>query len=135
MISPTGKGIRSDHYGKGHYGAKRGRRAHRGTDYLATPGQDVFAPISGNIVRVAYPYDDKSYSGLVIANQHMAVKLFYLVPSVTSGHHVNKGDVIGFAQDISERYPPPNDKKWMIMEPHIHVEIVSLDPDIFISML
>ena len=34
--------VRVDKMGDGHFGASRGNRLHRGTDYLASPGDPVF---------------------------------------------------------------------------------------------
>lgn len=127
MISSTGKGIRNDGAGQGHYGAGRGRKVHQGMDDICEPGQDVVAPISGKIVRKAYPYSDKSYGGLMIQGPRMAVKLFYFKPaSGIVGKQVRQGDVIGTAMDITLRYPDDED-----MTPHIHREICSIDPGIF----
>ena len=129
MISPTGKGIRSDPMGDGRYGSSRGNRKHRGTDYLCDPGQNIVAPISGIIARVAYPYADKSYSGVIIAGKHMSIKLFYFEPLEDFiGGEVDQGMAIGFAQDISKRYGSK-------MKPHVHLEIISLDPAIFTELL
>ena len=51
MINPTGKGIRSDAAGDGHYGAKRGHRLHFGLDLLCDPYQPIKAPVGGRISR------------------------------------------------------------------------------------
>jgi len=123
MISPTGKGVRNDAKGFGNYGAKRGSRKHKGVDYLCEPGQDIVAPISGMVERIAYPYADKSYSGLVIAGPYMTVKLFYFEVVTNVGLYVERGDTIGLAQDISQRYGG------LPMLPHIHLEVVSIDPE------
>lgn len=127
MISPTGKGIRSDGAGDGRYGTARGDKIHKGTDYLCEPGQPVYSPITGTIIREARPYTEGPYSGLLIQGKHCSVKLFYLKPGVTSGP-VKQGQVIGIAQDISKKHGDN-------MTPHIHLEIESLDPDIFVRML
>ena len=129
MISPTGKGIRSDAKGDGHYGSSRGGRIHEGSDYECEPGQPVYAPISGHIVREARPYANEEYSGLVIQGENMCVKLFYLSPYRGNiGKYVEQGDVIGKAQDISMKYGSP-------MVPHVHLQIEHINPDIFINML
>lgn len=126
LISPTGRGIRSDRQGSGYYGSPRGNRTHKGADYIAYPDQEVVAPIDGTIVRVAYPYRDKTYSGVVIENSFLSVKMFYFVPIPESiGKDVRQGTVIGHAQDISKRY-----SKGMV--PHIHLQIDSIDPNIFV---
>ena len=127
MISPTGKGIRNDSEGHGAYGASRGGRVHRGTDYICEPGQIVVAPISGTVMRVAKPYSNEAYSGLFIQGEKMAVKLFYFTPNVLIGEGVEMGEPIGTAQDISKLHGPA-------MVPHIHLEIDSIDPEIFMSL-
>ncbi len=127
MQSPTGLGIRYDIEGQGHYRAKRGKRLHAGTDYLCKPGQAVFSPISGKIKRIAYPYPDKQYQGVVIEGEFFTIKLFYFKPfQDLIGKEVSKGDHIGNAQDISLRYSK-------YMRPHIHLQIDKVDPNIFIG--
>ena len=129
VISPTGQKVRNDVKGMGSYGTSRGDRIHEGTDYLCTPGQSVVAPISGKVTRLAYPYNDRSYGGLVIQGSSLAIKLFYIQPnSGIVGREVKQGEAIATAQDISERYS-------IGMKPHVHLEITSLNPEILISML
>jgi len=127
IISPTAKGIRKiDAFGSGQYGALRGDRLHQGTDYECEPGQLVFSPIDGTIVREARPYPDGDYSGVLIQGKQVAVKLFYFLPDKKLiGKNVKAMDIIGRAQDISLRYGQG-------MTPHIHLEIVSIDPELFI---
>ena len=130
MISPTGKGIRSDPKGDGRYGAPRGKSKHKGVDYLCEPDQSVYSPISGIIIRMAYPYINKSYSGVVIEGKHLTVKMFYFEPLPDFiGSEVDQGQVIGFAQDISQKYGG------LPMKPHIHLEIVKIDPALFTELL
>lgn len=135
MISPTGKGIRRvDKWGRGTYGASRnsGKSKHDGTDYICEPGQNVVAPVGGLIVRESRPYGDQQwfwkYDGLIIENKCMVIQMFYLEPIRSLiGQYVNAGDLIGIAQDISIKYPG--------MTPHIHLEVKSIDPDLFINFL
>jgi len=130
VYNPTQGKIRRDGAGQGHYGAARGDRKHKGVDLECIPGQPVCSPIEGKIVRVAYPYEDtKKYSGVVVENGKIRVKLFYLHPIMKKiGKQVHAGDHIGTAQDITKRYPDAE------MIPHIHLEIDSVDPMIFIEM-
>lgn len=130
MISPTGKKARTrDKWGGGCYLAKRGNnRLHDGTDYICTPGQDIVSPIAGRIERIANPYANEKYSGLLIQGEWMAIKLFYFKPDKELiGKTIDKGQKIGIAQDISEKYPD--------MTPHIHLTIISINPEIFITYL
>jgi hypothetical protein len=129
MISPTGLWIRSDRLGDGHFGARRdgGRRNHAGTDFECAPGNPVFAPIAGRIVREARPYSDGDYSGLLIQNSQISIKMFYFEPDTSLiGTFVTEGAVIGTAQDISKRYGKA-------MTPHIHLQIESIDPELLIE--
>lgn len=129
MISPTGKGIRSDAMGDGHYGASRGTRKHEGVDYLCDPNQDIYAPISGVIKRISYPYADKSYSGVIIEGKHITVQMFYFEPlSDFIGCEVYQGQTIGFAQDVSKRYNSS-------MKAHIHLKIISFDSAILTELI
>ena len=124
MTNPTGGEIRNDSKGQGHYGASRGHRTHPGTDYkLKWSSQPVVAPIDGLVSRRVYAYaDDPQWQGLEIVGKRMTVKLLYVnIDEELIGSWVKAGDVIGTAQDISKRYGPD-------MIPHVHVEIVSLDP-------
>ena len=135
MISPTGRGVRqADKWGMGLYGASRGKgmRTHKGADYVCEPGQNVVAPITGTIAREARPYGDPEwlhrYSGLVIFNQYVSVKMFYLEPMrQLIGKRVRMGEVIGIAQKISDKYPDMID--------HIHLEIESVNPELFMGMI
>lgn len=127
MTNPTGLSIRSDTAGHGYYKAKRGKRTHKGTDYLCVPGQAIYSPIAGKIIRKAYPYSDKSYEGVVIDGKFFTIKMFYFKPFVDLiGKTVSRGEHIGTAQDISKRYPGP-------MQPHIHLQVDRVDPNIFIG--
>lgn len=120
MISPTGLGVRSDMAGDGGFRAKRGADIHRGIDFLCEPGQAVVSPISGIAIRSARPYAaDKYYSGIVLGNATVQVKLFYILPLTgIIGQRVEKGEVIGIAQDISDKYGKESG-----MKPHVHMEV------------
>ena len=123
IISCTGEHLRMDGAGDGYYGAKRGSRLHLGHDYPCVKGQNIVAPITGRISRIARPYiRDEVYSGCEIVGQRLTVKLFYmlLTPGFV-GREVSQGEVIGVAQAISEKYGPP-------MTDHIHLAVTSCDP-------
>jgi hypothetical protein len=112
ISSPTRLGVRSDPDGFGYYGAPRGKhRKHNGTDYICAAGQDIYCPIlSGKIVRRAL-------------GKHIAVMLFYFdVWEHLIGKYVNRGEEMGLAQDISQKYGGS-------MKPHIHLTVVSIDPE------
>ena len=128
ITSPTGLGIRSDPAGSGHYGAPRGKRKHDGIDFLCKPGQTVSCPIeTGLVVRLAYPYETTKYGGLLIKNKHLAIKIFYLDPwPGIIGTLISRGDPIGIAQDITERYGGQ-------MRPHLHLAVISFNPEILLQ--
>ena len=123
MISPTGLGIRSDDAGDGHFGSLREDHVHKGTDWLAIPGQPLIMPITrGRIGRIAWPYKvNGNYRGVEIQGYErglgdVVIKLFYMVPFQIVPDQ-QQGAIIGFAQDISKKY------EGVPMNPHIHMEV------------
>lgn len=129
IISPTGKGLRSDAAGDGSYLAPRGGRLHQGMDFLCTPGQKIVCPLNGaRIVRMAFPYPDQSYHGVLLRNNRVELLLFYLKPNDDAfDKELSQGAVIGLAEDITQRYGDDR------MQPHIHLQIDSADPALFLS--
>lgn len=121
MESPTGRGIRVDEKGDGHYGAPRGDHRHHGIDFLC----DEFAPVGmpidkGRWVRNVQAYSSTAkYKGVVIEGFHdgdrVYVKLLYMEPKMLAGVWYRRGDVIGEAQDIS--------KKMGGGKAHVHMEV------------
>lgn len=127
LFNPTGKDIRSDSGGCGRFGSKRGKRKHEGTDFLCEPEQVVRAVIQGRLVR-AFPYaNDLSYTGCRIWGKEWMAKMFYFKPYE---HLINEsvlaGEVIGIAQDISQKYGCE-------MKPHIHVGLYKLNPTLLVN--
>lgn len=128
FINPTGKGVRiSDRHGQGHFGASRGKRTHKGVDYVAEVGQDIKAVMSGRITKVGYPYgNDLSYRYVEISNDDTGYRIrqFYVKPCVINDDWVSQGDVIGVAQCLDRRYAGITE--------HVHLEIykngVLVDP-------
>lgn len=127
--------IRSDRGGSGYFGAPRSKMVdgvkityrHEGTDFSIEPGQVIKMPVTGKILRLAYPYPDKSYGGVVIECKRATLKLFYLQPyDGVVGKVLKLGDPIGTAQDVSLRYPGQG------VTPHIHVQVETCDPEIFL---
>ncbi len=122
-----------DRWGSGAFGAPRGERTHRGIDLVVTPGETVYSPIDGEVVREACPYeDDPGLSGLLIQGTGrwagFEVKMFYLKGSW--GRPVEAGAPLGEAQDLKARYPG--------ITPHVHLEIRRdgqvLDPSGFLPL-
>jgi len=109
----------ADPLGDGAFGSSRsgGARSHKGVDVLATPGQNIFAPISGTVTRYPFPYaDDKRYTGIEIKNTDYLVKMFYIAPTVPIGNHVDAGQKIATAQNISAKHGAA-------MQNHVHFEV------------
>lgn len=112
--------IRVDGSGDGHYHASRTGHSHEGLDLLVEPGAPVHSPVDGTVARIANVYQDSTrYKGVVIESAVHEVKLFYVVPAVHAGDYVKAGDVVGYAQAISDRYGGG-------MLDHIHVEVRTL---------
>jgi len=116
LVSPTGRPIRGvDRWGCGAFGAPRGGRPHYGVDFEAAPGQPVVAPCDAVVVRMAPPYPDGSYGGLLLRAGLVEIKLFYLRPTVMTGERVTQGQQIGVAEDLRLKYPE--------ITPHVHMEV------------
>lgn len=126
MISPTGKEIRSDSEGDGHYNARRsGGKKHKGTDYLAIAGQPIVAPFDMVLERYSRPSSRfPKESGVAWYTPSGSGKIFYFVPlPKLVGTFVTKATVIGIAIDLKTYYGPN-------MDSHIHFQIDSFDPEI-----
>ena len=120
----------TDQWGSGELGAPRGNRKHNGIDYACAPDTIVCSLTDGHVTKLGYPYgDDLSYRYVEVTDfrgyQH---RYFYVQPSVEVGERVERGDMVGKAQDIQERYDTN-------MKNHVHYEIkqdeVYLDPEVF----
>jgi murein DD-endopeptidase MepM/ murein hydrolase activator NlpD len=122
--------IRNDPAGRGTYQASRGARKHKGSDYLALPGEPVYSPISGKVVRTVRAYADTSkYTGIVVQGKQVRLKMLYLQPIAEVGEYVGRGDQVGIAQDVSERYPNQG------MKAHIHYEVEHMDIELLLPVL
>lgn len=110
----------ADKYGSGQYGASRNasRRKHNGLDIIVTAGEEIKSPITGSIVRQAFPYkNDMNYEGIVVEGDGewsgYEIKIFY-VKGLFGGKVVNE-QVIGHAQDLTVKYPKITN--------HVHIEV------------
>lgn len=104
-----------DKWGSGHYHASRGTRKHEGYDLAVEPGQKIYAPFDGEILREAKPDNKDHITGILISDEKgTEVKIFYLKPFHTSGK-ISKGDLLGHAQSLQHRYPGIVD--------HLHIEV------------
>jgi len=114
--------IRNDSRGHGYYGAPRGKRKHRGIDFVCEPDQDIIAFREGVVTKLGYPYsDDLSWRYIEITDSNgYEWRYFYVTLIHEVGETVLPDDIIGFAQDISQRYKHPDKED---MQPHYHLEI------------
>lgn len=121
FANPTGKDVRGcDDFGCGGFGAGRdaGERRHEGTDFDASAGQKVAAPISGFVSKIgaAYPGDARyHYVEIVNPALHYEARVFYVDPSVQEGQAVHIGQPIGRAHSLQPRYHGITN--------HVHLEI------------
>ncbi len=108
--------IRQDSSGSGNFWKSRLGHYHEGIDLECVQGETVFSPITGKIIRKAYPYStDKRFEGCVIENETSEVKIFYMVCNRV-GQEVKAGEPIGVTQAINTKYSAA-------MKNHIHLEI------------
>ena len=122
MISATLPKRGTDDWGSGEFGASRGDHKHRGIDSACYPGTKIGSVADGEVTKIGYCYnDDLLYRYVQVTDWHSKQhRILYIYPSVTKGQMVNKGDIIGTAQDIAKRYTRPD----KIMKNHIHYEIL-----------
>lgn len=124
LLDPAGTyRIRSDGMGDGAFGARRrsgGRRyAHRGVDTICTPGDSVRAPMDGGVSRIGWCYAGEDYRLVVLEHGCWECRVLYVEPlEGLMGRRVRKGEIIGFAQDVTLRggYAAGG------MLPHLHTE-------------
>lgn len=110
--------IRSDGMGDGHFMSPRGDRLHKGIDLEVTLGEEIYSPVDGQFVRIAHPYASTTkWRGVYIHGEHYWIKIFYMYPiEELVGYNLEKGQHIGIAQNISEKYGSQ-------MKAHIHFEV------------
>ena len=116
-IIPTTLGKReTDEWGSGYFGAPRGDHTHHGIDYVCDSQVQILSPVMGEITKLGYPYaDDLSFRYVQITDKAgLKNRVFYVEPILPIGRTVKEGTVIGFSQDLTERYPG--------ITPHIHYE-------------
>lgn len=117
-----------DSFGSGAFGAPRGHKTHLGRDYIYESGQPVQAREEGQVIRIGRPYSNGAgseyYKLVEIRSAARIWRYLYVHPILTSGEFVRLNQIIGFAQNIAERYS--TEKKTMIN--HVHIDC-SVDPD------
>lgn len=117
--------------GSGSFGAPRNGRVHKGLDITITPKQNVLAPFNGIVNRFGTVYNnDNKYTLVEILGtdkfKGFKCKIMYVAPLVDKlGQKVLQNDLIGIAQDISQKYKT--------VTPHLHYEVYNdsgqlLDP-------
>ena len=109
----------TDAHGSGEYGAPRGSRLHNGEDFGAYPGSVVKALTGGELIKIGYPYnpnDQKKGHLRYVRFRHgsWTIDYFYVGTKLTPGTVVEKGDPIGWVQNLMEIYPG--------MTNHIHFQ-------------
>ncbi len=131
-MNPSGGKIRADAGGSGHFLAPRRKIVHgkvrkyrhEGVDYECIPGQKIWMPCTGKIVRIARPYAGTNYSGVLIETKRMVMKIFYVEPfDGVIKKTLKIGQPFGTAQDIGAKYHEFG------VTPHIHVQIDMIDPE------
>lgn len=112
----------SDIFGDGHLGASRGNRPHLGVDFVTVPGTPIYAPFDFKSDGISFPYVGNlvltGYKGKSVEGYH--IRLWYItpLPSLLVGSvDVSKGDLIGYAQSLQDKYPGITN--------HIHVQVWS----------
>ncbi|MHB9146951.1 MAG: M23 family metallopeptidase, partial [Candidatus Amoebophilus sp.] len=105
LVNPTGKGIRNDSGGLGHFGAPRGVRKHMGIDFQSVYGQDVVSPVTGKAINSSFKNKKNIEIPTVVivpTSQDIGfnkLELLYVGPIRGGWRSINKGDVVG--QSIS----------------------------------
>ena len=130
-----------DVYGSGAFHASRdgGARQHEGLDFVAFPGDAVFAPLSGRITHVGIAYPDSHLGSIHIAHADgiHTCKLLYAACGLGVGAIVGRGDLLGTAQDVSAYWHVREPKGGMMIN-HVHLELraggLPLDPDLHLEL-
>jgi murein DD-endopeptidase MepM/ murein hydrolase activator NlpD len=114
----------SDDFGLGHFGAPRGSRTHRGTDYKAITGTSVKAPFLGYISKIGFAYvgntEQKYIEVTSIKQTNKRVRIFYIKNPLAVDNIVEEGAHIANVGNISKKYDTATRK----MDNHIHYETI-----------
>ncbi|XP_041034702.1 leukocyte cell-derived chemotaxin-2-like [Carcharodon carcharias] len=121
--NPTNRVRGKDRYGRGEYGAPRGRRTHLGVDVICSDGSIVHAPFTGRMVRQLNPFGNNNAidNGAMLEGSGYCVKMFPITAQRYTGS-VTKGEVIGRLLNIQDVYPG------MISHVHIQMCDTSINP-------
>ena len=130
-----------DSQGSGAFGAPRGERIHLGVDLVATPGEIVFAPISGFVVadKPAYNNGSKPHLRKITINGQGAYStykadLLYakVDKSLFKGQTVQAGEPVGIMQDMASSYNPgmTNHLHFSLKQDNVPINTEELLPDL-----
>lgn len=111
-----------DTTGNGWFGASRGVRKHFGVDINTSPGEDIFACISGKITKLGYVYKGSREMRFVeittkVGFHHYKLWQMYVSPKIKRGDVVEANQFIGLAQDVAGYH---KSKK---MKNHCHIQL------------
>jgi hypothetical protein len=115
-----------DQWGSGAFGASRGNRPHLGVDIVVDSNSQVYAPLDMEITRISRPYASGSFSGVAFTHTARDIdfggRLWYFTPRPgIVGSFVRKGELIGVAQDLNDKYPGITN--------HLHLQLESFLAD------
>ncbi len=121
-----------DDFGSGAFGASRGSQIHKGIDWACYPGTTIESRTAGRVTKLGFPYTDEEYKYVEITDEELARhRYFYISPAVELGALIEQDEIIGYAQDIANKYNTAEKK----MKNHIHYEILvknePVDPEEF----
>jgi len=110
----------SDCHGSGAYGASRGNRTHNGIDIVTHANESVVAYESGEVSYLGWPYrpsDDKKgkYRLVEVTSNGYRLRYFYVGLLVELGDYIERGQTIGWSQDLECTYPG--------ITQHVHFEV------------
>ena len=113
-----------DSWGSGHYDAPRdsGRRLHKGVDLENQVNEAIEVFESGTVSKIGYPYSPEDpekchYRYIeVICSTTTRHRYMYTESLVQAGDRVEKGSIIGWAQDLDTAYPG--------ITQHVHFSII-----------
>ncbi|MBI2095674.1 MAG: M23 family metallopeptidase [Candidatus Omnitrophica bacterium] len=109
--------IRSDRYGKGHFGASRhGRRTHEGVDFLAPPGTPVLTVKSGRVLVSATGKSYGKYIQILHPDGLMSCYAHLSSLNVKKGDWVKQKEIIGKSGKTGNANHPS-------IKAHLHFEL------------
>lgn len=121
QIGSTAEVRGTDNHGSGHYGAPRGKRKHRGIDFVCVGGTYILSPIDGILTRIkGIVYSDRNkqeYNYVEVTDSNgVHCRCMYVEKwGITKGQQVKRGDILGVAEGIEFLYEG--------ITPHIHFEV------------